>query len=131
MTTEDKLKDLILSRYHSVMDFTNSIDLPYTTLHSMFKRGIANSSISNVVKVCNALDISVDALANGEIAPKRKQPIKRSNDWINAEDILDEAKDMLTHGGFIALDGKPIGVTQVESIINAMDVGVEIAKKKN
>lgn len=130
MTTEEKLKDLILSRYHSIRDFTNSINLPYTTLDSMFRRGIDNSSVTNVVKVCKALDISVDALADGEIAPLRKQPAKRVNDWIKAEDIIDETKDALKYSGFVTLNDKPISVIQLDSIIDAMEVGVEIAKKK-
>lgn len=69
MTTEEKLKDLILSRYKSIREFTLEIDFPYTTLDSIFKRGINNSSVSNVIKICKALHISADALAKGEIVP--------------------------------------------------------------
>lgn len=65
--TEKKLKELILSRYKSIREFTLEIDIPYTTLDSIFKRGIGNSSVSNVLKVCNALHISADALAEGRI----------------------------------------------------------------
>lgn len=69
MNTEDKLKELILSRYKSIREFTLAIDFPYTTLDSIFKRGIGNSSITNVLKICNALHISADALADGRIEP--------------------------------------------------------------
>lgn len=131
MTTEEKLKDLILSRYLSIRDFTNTIGLPYTTLDSMFRRGIGNSSVTNVIKVCKELGISVDALADGEIAPIRKPVSKKINDWIEVKEIIDDTKDTLKHRGFITLEGKPIGVTQLDSIIDAMDVGVELAKKKN
>lgn len=71
MTTEEKLKNLIKERYHSVREFAIDIDMPYSTLDSIFKRGIANSSIANVVKICKALHISTDALADGEIRPRR------------------------------------------------------------
>ena len=67
MSAEDKLKELILSRYKSIREFTIEIDFPYTTLDSLFKRGIKNSSISNVLKICDALHISADALAKGEV----------------------------------------------------------------
>lgn len=69
MTTEEKLKELILSRYKSIREFTLEIDFPYTTLDSIFKRGLNNSSVSNVLKICEALHISADALAKGEIVP--------------------------------------------------------------
>lgn len=72
MTTEEKLKKYILSRYHSIREFTIESEIPYTTMSSIFNRGIDNSSIKNVVKICKALNISVDALADGEIVPKQK-----------------------------------------------------------
>lgn len=131
MTTEEKLKDLILRRYHSIREFTIAIDIPYTTMDSIFRRGIGNSSVTNVIKICKALGISADALADGEIVPiKERKPIP-INDRIEVKEMVDEIREILTHNGFITLDGKPIGKAGIESIIDAMDVGVEIAKKKN
>ena len=130
MTTEDKLKELILNRYHSIREFTIENDIPYTTIHSIFKRGIGNSSVTNIIKICKALNISVDALADGEIVPLKKQPSKCINGMIEVEDLLDDTKDILTRSGFVTLNGKPMGVNQIDSIIDAMDIGVEMAKKK-
>lgn len=126
MTIEDKLKNLILSRYKSVREFVIAIDMPYTTIDSMFKRGIGTSSVSNVIKICKALSISADALANGEIEPS----YNRSKNTIEIKDVIEDAKEILTHGNVITLDGKPIDKHEVESIIDAMDVGIEIAKKR-
>lgn len=130
MTTEEKLKDLILKRYHSVREFTISANIPYSTLDSIFKRGIGNSSVINVIKICKALGISADALADGEIVPLTNRTAILLNDKIEITEILDDTKDMLTHCGFITLDGKPISKTGIESVIDALEVGVEIAKKK-
>ena len=130
MTIEDKLKELILKRYHSVREFTISIDMPYTTMDSIFRRGIGNSSVSNVIKICKALGISADGLADGEIVPVKKHTATFLNDMIEVKDILDDTKDILTHSGFITLDGDPLNKSDIESIIDAMDVGVEIAKRK-
>ena len=131
MTTEEKLKDLILRRYHSIREFTIAIDIPYTTMDSIFRRGIGNSSVTNVIKICKALGISADALADGEIVPVKERKSIPINDRIEVKEMVDEIKEVLTHRGFITLDGKPIGKAGIESIIDAMDVGVEIAKKKN
>ena len=130
MTTEDKLKNLILNRYHSIRDFTNHVGLPYTTLDSMFRRGIANSSVSNVIKVCKALSISVDALADGEIAPIKPRTVTPAKDMLEVNDILDSTKEVLTHGGKITLDGNPIGKADVDYIIDSMDVVIEVAKRR-
>lgn len=130
MTTEEKLKELILKRYHSVREFTIENDIPYTTIHSIFKRGVGNSSVTNIIKICKALGISADALADGDIAPIKRRPASPINDRIEVKDILSDTKDLLIHSGELTLDGKPIGKAGIESIIDAMDVGLEIAKKK-
>ena len=130
MTTEEKLKDLILKRYHSVREFTIEIGLPYSTINSIFYRGIGNSSVSNVIKICKALRISTDALADGEIVPVDYKLPKRINDYIEVKEILDTTKDLLIHSGEITLDGTPIGKAGIDTIIDAMDVGVEMAKRK-
>lgn len=130
MTIEEKLKELILIHYHSIREFTIEIDIPYTTLDSIFRRGIGNSGVNNVIKICKALGISTDALADGEIVPiaaiQNTESKKRE-----VVDILDEVKDRLIESDNLTLDGQPIGKAGIESIIDTLDVGIEIAKKKN
>ena len=131
MSIEDKLKDLILKRYHSIREFTIEIDLPYSTMTSIFNRGINNANLSNVIKICKTLGISADALADGEIIPVKKRPTSPINERIEVKEILSDTKDLLTHSGEMTLDGKPIGKSDIESIIDAMDVGVEIVRRKS
>ena len=130
MTTEEKLKTLILSRYNSIREFAISIDMPNTTLDSIFRRGIDNSSVSNIIKICRALNISADALADGEILTKGTYDFSPANNMLEVNEILNNTKNMLIHNKKITLDGSPINRAGVESIIDAIDVGVEIAKKK-
>lgn len=130
MTIEEKLKDLILKRYNSMREFSISIDIPNSTLDSIFRRGINNSSVANVIKICKALNISVDALADGEIVSIKNNP-SPINERFEIKDILEDTADRLIHSGEITLDGKPIGKAGIESILDAIDVGVEIARKKS
>lgn len=130
MTTEERLKELILSRYHSVREFSLTIGMPNSTLESIFKRGIGNSSVTNVIKICKALGISADALADGEIVQIQKRPTNRVNDRIEVKDLVDDMKDILTTRGGLTIDGKPMTIGSIDSLIDAMDIGVEMAKKK-
>jgi repressor LexA len=57
---ENKIKDLIIEKYGSIRQFSIKIGLPYTTIDSILKRGIDNSNVSNVIKMCKALNISID-----------------------------------------------------------------------
>lgn len=66
-TIEEQLKEMILSKYKSVREFSLLIDMPYSTLDSIFKRGIGNASVSNIIRICKALNISADGLSQGKI----------------------------------------------------------------
>ena len=41
--------------------------MPYSTMDSIFKRGVANASVINIIKICETLGINTDDLAKGEI----------------------------------------------------------------
>lgn len=71
--TEIRLKDLITSKYGSMKKFCEIIDMPWTTLDSILKRGIANSNITNVMKITNELQIDTESLASGIITSSKPQ----------------------------------------------------------
>lgn len=73
MTIEEKLKEYILTKYKSIREFVLDVGIPYSTFDTILKRGIMNASIGNIVKICVALEISADALANGKIVPYEKK----------------------------------------------------------
>lgn len=59
---EDELKKIIIEKFGSVRQFATRIDIPYTTVDTILKRGIDNSNVTNVIKMCKGLNISVDKL---------------------------------------------------------------------
>lgn len=64
---EQKLKDYILSRYKSIREFGLNIEMPYSTIDTILKHRINKASVENVLKIGQSLEISADALADGEI----------------------------------------------------------------
>jgi predicted transcriptional regulator len=130
MTIEEQLKDLILKKYYSVREFTVIADIPYTTMYSIFRRGIGNSSVNTIIKVCKLLGISVDALADGKIVPVNKKAEILVNERFEIKDLMEDTKDILTHCGFVTLDGEPVSKDGINSLIDSIDIGVELAKKK-
>lgn len=44
--TEQKLKELIISKYGSLNKFCEAINMPWTTLDSILKRGISKANIT-------------------------------------------------------------------------------------
>lgn len=64
---ESNLKALIIQEYGSLKKFTEIIDMPWTTLDSILKRGVANSNITNVLKITRQLGLDAEALVDGKI----------------------------------------------------------------
>jgi len=63
MKRAEVIENLIEKRgYQSKKQFAEKIDIPYTTLHSILKRGIGNASIDNIIKICNGLNVTVEEL---------------------------------------------------------------------
>ena len=70
MPIEEQLKQLILSNYKSVRAFTMETAIPYSTVDNIFKRGIGGTAVTTVVKICDALGITVEGITRGTIEPK-------------------------------------------------------------
>lgn len=70
MTIEKTIKCLILAKFGSVKEFANEIELPYTTVSGILKRGLLNSNMENVLKICDKLNIDADSLIDGYVKIK-------------------------------------------------------------
>lgn len=121
-TIEEKLKAYILINYKSIRDFVNNsgVELSYTTIDGMLKRGLGRSSIHNVIKVCNALHISTDALAEGRI-----EEVKESD--LDAQDLKKIAK---TYGDVsnLQLDGKPLSKHERRIVQMSLNMAIEMIR---
>lgn len=69
---EGKIKEIIIEKYGSVKRFSNKINVPYTTIDTILKRGLLNSNALNVIKICKELDIDVDELAENKLVFKKE-----------------------------------------------------------
>lgn len=65
MTVEEQLKKHILSHYRSIRAFTQSVDIPYSTVDTMFKRGIGGTGINTVMKIFHALNLDIESIETG------------------------------------------------------------------
>lgn len=51
------LKEKISAKYKSIKQFSDISGIPYMTISNVLKRGIGNSSIATVFKICQAAKI--------------------------------------------------------------------------
>lgn len=121
MTTEEKLKDLIKAKYGNILNFSKSIDLPNSTLATILKYGVNKASISSIIKICHALEISVDELAKGNIVSLEHKdrlmdelPLLMAYINKHREDYAD-----------ITIDGQPLSNMDWTILVNGMQVIIE------
>ena len=127
MSPEEVLKDFILSRYKSVRAFTESIGMPYGTIASIFKRGIQNSSIVNVIRICTALNISADGLANGKIIPCTAGGNKSDS---VAKQLLFLTDKNIGDASDIEIDGVPLSADEADFLLASIETAVEVIRRR-
>lgn len=124
MTPEEKLKDYILLHYKSLREFVQTTDVPYSTFDAILKRGIMNSSITNVFKICDALGISADELAHGRIVPMAEK--KKSE-----KDIERLAADLrLDDNSIYFLDKEKLTSPELQLFYNSLDVTIGLIRQQ-
>lgn len=128
MSIEDKLRDLILTRNKSLREFVQQTDLSYSTVDSILRRGIGNSSLSNILKLCSALGISADELANNRIVPIDKT-IQRRSHMTDIDSIIEFTKKNIKEYSDLTIDGLPMTQDEIEILLDAMDIGIGIIKR--
>ena len=127
MTIEEKLKEYILAHYKSVREFVKHADMPYSTMDGILKRGVHNSSIGNVLKICKALNISADELANNRIVPVTKNQ-KRHGCIMELPEMLEYMRNNPNEFSDLTVDGKPLSNVEWETMLNSMALTVDFVR---
>ena len=128
MSIEEKLKGLILSRYRSLREFTQTIDMPYQTMDSILKRGVDKASISNIIKICKALDISADELANGHIVPNGLR--HTTLEMTEIIDVLEFVKSNFHDRSDLTIDGRPADEDDLSLLSDGLTITIELLKRR-
>lgn len=87
--TEQQLRELIELKYGSVRQMALKIDMPASTINSILNRGILKSNVDNIFKICSALDIRPESLAEGMDFHKQNED---SSDIVVIYNQLDEER---------------------------------------
>ena len=87
--TEQQLRELIELKYGSVRQMALKIDMPASTINSILNRGILKSNVDNIFKICSALDIRPESLAEGIDFHKQDE---NSSDIVEIYNQLDEER---------------------------------------
>ena len=128
MTIEDKLKGMIIDEYGSMIEFSKQIDMPNPTLSSILTRGIKKASISNIIKICKALQISADELANDRIVHvSHDHPHLFLNDIVKMIDFMRDNPEQYSD---LEIDSILLSEDELEMLLNGMSMAVGFIREK-
>lgn len=99
------------------------------TALSNWKNGRNTPSIPTLQKIAEYFGVTVDYLMTGK-NDKEKEPQLNPKDQKDINEILANTEQLLKQDGLM-FDGDPASPEAIESILSAMQIGMEMAKKRN
>ena len=126
MNVEERLKELIIKKYGTMKDFTDHIGIPNSTFANILRRGVQNANVLTIIKICQALEISTDDLAEGRIVPLKRKSAKPTK----IEDIIENTKQTLLNAQNLTLNDKPASAADILSLVNSLEVAMQVWKNQ-
>ena len=126
MNVEERLKELIIKQYGTMKEFTDHIGVPNSTFANILRRGVQNANVLTIIKICQALEISTDDLAEGKIVPLKRPAAEPTR----IEDLIENVKQTLLNADNLTIDDEPATGAEIMFFVNTLDVALQISKKQ-
>ena len=130
MSIEEIIRKLILQRYGTLRAFTKEIGMAQSTFATIMKRGIHNASIDNVLKICNALEISADALAEDKIVSLKGNAVAQRLVITDIPEQISFVRENMSEYDDFTIDNQPLSEDEWLIILNGLTVSVEFIRQQ-
>lgn len=129
--TADRIKDAMKLRDMRQADLVKTTGISKGSLSSYIS-GRYVPKQNNVYLIAKALDVNEAWLMGADVPMQRiKSPTLTQQDTRDIEKILEQTREKLTSQEGLMFDGDPASPEAIDSILSAMQIGMEMAKKKN
>lgn len=122
------LKKLRKERNLSQKQFAEIFHSSQNTV-SQWENGTREPSIKTIQDISNFFGVTTDYLLGNDDTPKKSDLTNRDKREI--ADVIEEYKEQLLSADGLMLDGEMIDEDDVQKIITAMQLGMEMIKKDN
>ena len=130
-TTADRIKEAMELRDMRQADLVEKTGISKGALSSYIS-GRYVPKQNNVYLIAKALDVSEAWLMGADVPMQRiESPTLTRRDARDIEKILEQTREQLTSQEGLMFDGDPASPEAIDSILSAMQIGMEMAKKKN
>lgn len=123
----EQIRDAAKAKGYSVNKLEQELGFARSSINKFNKN---KPSIEKLQKIADFLGISLDYLTTGENATETANGLT-SKDERDIVKILNQTRDQLLTQEGLMFDGDPASPEAIESILSAMQIGMEMAKKKN
>ena len=135
MTVGERLKQLREQIGMSQVDFATKINVSKQTLYKYENNIITNipsDKIESAARICNVSPAYIMGWGN-DLSPITSDTSSEltARDEKDIAKILEQTKEQLLSQEGLMFDGDPASPEAINSILDAMQIGMEMAKKKN
>lgn len=135
MTVGERLKQLREQLDMSQVDFATKINVSKQTLYKYENNIITNipsDKIESAARICNVSPAYIMGWGN-DLSPITSDTSSEltARDAKDIAKILEHTKELLLSQEGLMFDGDPASPEAINSILDAMQIGMEMAKKKN
>ncbi|WP_392885974.1 hypothetical protein [Eubacterium limosum] len=139
LTVEEFLRTKMVEDFGSVKKFSEAAGVPYSTMTSALKRGFDTMTRANSNKVLDTLGVSTAVIdfwdplepLPEEIQKKEEEIELNERDKREITKVLSDTREHLMEQEGLMFDGEPASEEGVQAILDALEIGLEIAKKRN
>lgn len=104
-------------------------DLGYSNGYiGQLRKGVFPSD--RLQEIADYFGVSIEYLTTGSDGPEEKEPTLKPRDEKEIKNIISATEELLKQDGLM-FDGNPASPEAIESILSAMQIGMEMAKKRN
>lgn len=119
-----------LLKMHGITAYRVSKETGVTTATlTSWKQGKYTPKPEKMQKIADYFGVSLEYLMTGK-KPEDKEPQLKPRDEKDIKNILENTEQLLKQDGLM-FDGQPASQEAIDSILSAMQIGMEMAKKKN
>lgn len=97
---------------------------------SDWKTGRSNPKQDKLQKIADFFGVSIEYLRTGQDSSDKNEPVLKPKDEKDIKEILANTEQLLRQPGLM-FEGKPASQESIDSILSAMEIGMEMAKKRN
>lgn len=124
----ENIRDIAKTKGFSINRLEQELGFARSSINKFNKN---TPSIEKLQQISELLGVTVDNLMTGCIVEENSKKTLTPKDEKDIEKILEQTREQLMNQEGLMFDGDPASPEAIDSILSAMQIGMELAKKKN